>query len=272
MPLYPHPVPVGSATAPSLPTSRHRRPGLHCHKRSGSFSDALRDHRAHSSQSQGRPESQASDAKHATLEQFPGSIIRGALFQPDSPYINLRPTGEVRPMRSHFDLVLNISGSPASSKANVANPGMKKILGSVRRALSSRQGGGSHAQSASDASNQTTKRDSMGTAAVPTSSHTGVQKRRQIRARQQTRVDLLSRRVAESFKKALDEELDKERRNRASGVSPLHQSPERASGTDLHPVSDGSRQARPGVERGLSKVTMGSGSILIFDEDRKSVV
>lgn len=266
MPLYPHPVPVGSATAPSLPTSRHRRPGLHCHKRSGSFSDALRDHRAHSSQSQGRPESQASDAKQATLEQFPGSIIRGALFQPDSPYINLRPTGEVRPMRSHFDLVLNISGSPASSKANVANPGMKKILGSVRRALSSRQGGGSHAQSASDASNQTTKRDSMGTAAVPTSSHTGVQKRRQIRARQQTRVDLLSRRVAESFKKALDEELDKERRNRASGVSPLHQSPERASGADLHPVSDGSRQARPGVERGLSKVTMGSGSILIFDD------
>ncbi|KAB2574082.1 Guanine nucleotide exchange factor LTE1 [Lasiodiplodia theobromae] len=201
-----------------------------------------------------------------TLEQFPGSIIRGALFQPDSPYINLRPTGEVRPMKSHFDLVLNISGSPASSKANVANPGMKKILGSVRRALSSRQGGGSHAQSASDVSNQTTKRDSMGTATVPTSSHAGVQKRRQIRARQQTRVDLLSRRVAESFKKALDEELDKERRNRASGVSPLHQSPERASGADLHPVSDGSRQARPGVERGLSKVTMGSGSILIFDD------
>ncbi|KAL1639343.1 Guanine nucleotide exchange factor lte1 [Diplodia intermedia] len=36
--------------------------------------------------------------------------------------------------------------------------------------------------------------------------------------------------------------------------------------TDVHPVSDGSREARPGVERGLSKVTMGSGSILIFDD------
>ncbi|OMP85037.1 Guanine nucleotide exchange factor LTE1 [Diplodia seriata] len=270
MPLYPHPVPVGSATTPSLPNSHHRRPVLHCHKRSGSFSDALRDHRAHSSMSRGRPESQDSDAKELA-QQFPGSIIRGALFQPDSPYINLRSTGELRPMKSHFDLVLNISGAPpSSSKPNMANPGMKKILGSVRRALSSRQGGGSHGQNPSDTSNQTTQRDSMSTTAFTQTSHAGVQKRRQIRARQQTRVDLLAQRVAESFNKALEQELDKERQNRESGVSPLHQSPVRPASmsarSDVHPVSDGSREARPGVERGLSKVTMGSGSILIFDD------
>ncbi|KAL1615049.1 Guanine nucleotide exchange factor lte1 [Diplodia seriata] len=116
----------------------------------------------------------------------------------------------------------------------------------------------------------TTQRDSMSTTAFTQTSHAGVQKRRQIRARQQTRVDLLAQRVAESFNKALEQELDKERQNRESGVSPLHQSPVRPASmsarSDVHPVSDGSREARPGVERGLSKVTMGSGSILIFDD------
>lgn len=273
MPLYPHPVPVGSTTVASLPTSsQHRRPPMHRHKRSGSFSDALRDHRAHSSMSRERSQSQDLDHR-LSLQQFPGSIVRGALFQPDSPYINLRPTGELRPMRSHFDLVMNVHGTPpATSKSNLANPGMKKILGSVRRALSSRQGGPAtaHGQQPSDASNQTTTRDSMSTAVFTHSSQAGVQKRRPTRTRQQLRVDVLAQRVAESFRKALEEELEKERQVRGSGVSPLHQSPERPASeptkADTHPVSDGSREARPGVERGLSKVTMGSGSILIFDD------
>ncbi|EKG09319.1 Ras-like guanine nucleotide exchange factor [Macrophomina phaseolina MS6] len=273
MPLYPHPVPAGSATVASLPTSsQHRRPAMHRHKRSGSFSDALRDHRAHSSMSRERSQSQDLD-RRLTLQQFPGSIVRGALFQPDSPYINLRPTGELRPMRSNFDLVVNVSGSsPATSKSNAANPGMKKILGSVRRALSSRQGGpmAAHAQQPSDTSNQTTTRDSLSTAVFTHSSQAGVQKRRQTRARQQARVDVLAQRVAESFRRALEEELEKERQTQGSGVSPLNHSPERPASeptkADTHPVSDGSREARPGMERGLSKVTMGSGSILIFDD------
>lgn len=272
-PLYPHPVPAGSTPVGSNPaSSQHRRPAVHGHKRSGSFSDALRDHRAQSSMSKGRSQSQ--DLDHMlTLQQFPGSIVRGALFQPDSPYINLRPTGELRSMKSHLELSLNVPGTPpTTAKSNMANPGMKKILGSVRRALSSRQGGPTtaHGQQSSEGSNQTTLRDSVGTPVYARAAQPGIQKRRPTRTRTQPRIDILAQRVAESFSRALEGELERERQARGSGISPYNQSPERPasnpSRADTHPVSDGTREARPGVERGLSRVTMGSGSILIFDD------
>ncbi|KAJ9621654.1 Guanine nucleotide exchange factor lte1 [Taxawa tesnikishii (nom. ined.)] len=108
-----------------------RRP-THGHKRSGSFSDALRDDRA--------PLPFSSKIDLTDLENLPpqnvtGGLIRGILVQPGSPYIvSYAPLSPPLRATMHYLRVGTGFLEPPSPNPSVA----KTLMGNVRRALSTR--------------------------------------------------------------------------------------------------------------------------------------
>ena len=273
VPLYPHPVPhpitngsPRSAPSPQRPASTKKpaRPS-HAHKRSGSFSDALRDNRAPLS----LPKYGPSDEDITTItaiSKVPGSLVRGGLFQPSSPYIDVK-NGGLRHTRSRLELVhQDVLGNEIHMRGPYAsNPGMKKLIGSVRRALSSKQPNGSspqllgslhhhHGSHSARSSNPTT----MSTVSE------GVHKRRQGRPRPQVRIDALASAVGNSFKEAIQEQIKNEQRPSV---------PPNLSGFEFEfdkrtPESNGelSKDAKSHDLRLHSGITTGSQSILIMDD------
>jgi len=216
-PLYPHPVPHPVPAGPSrlaaspqqaTSTKKSNRPS-HSHKRSGSFSDALRDNRAPLS----LPKTASTDAAVSAISTMPGSLIRGGQFQPSSAYIDMK-NGGLRHTRSHLELLVEGSDNDAQIRGGQAtNPGMKKLFGSVRRALSSKQPSASTpylSTTGHNPHNASSTRSSNPATGLSTSD--GVHKRRYARPRPQLRIDLLVSAVGESFKDAVKKQLREEQR------------------------------------------------------------
>jgi hypothetical protein len=273
LPLYPHPVPVpapvpvGTARLTANPqqpmsTKNTHRPA-HSHKRSGSFSDALRDDRAPLS----IPKNAPVDYAMSAVASMPGSLVRGGLIQPGTPYFEVKA---LRPTRSQYlqqseDADVNEFQKPG----HATNPGMKKIFGSVRRALSTRQPMGGSPQPGGLANQRQPpyiRSSNPGTASTVSVSG-GVQKRRPARPRPQVRIDLLAASVVESFKEAVREELDNESQEQ-NGVEP----PELGGfefefekrGTPVpHDRQKPEQNQDPRVH---SAITSGSKSIVIIDD------
>jgi hypothetical protein len=265
LPLYPHPVPasnVRTVASPQQPTSmkRNRRPS-HSHKRSGSFSDALRDSRA--------PLSLPRDAyaEHAisAITNVPGSLVRGGLVQPGSPYFEIR---SLRHTQSQSQTAAEDAYEHDNHRSgHVTNPGMKKILGSVRRALSTRQPLGSSPQLGGLPSHRQPPSTHSSNPGIYSTASGGVQKRRAARPRQQVRIDVLSAAVGESFREAVQRQLEREDQPRQSGEPPSlggfefefekrnTQSPNERHKSDTSPDP-----------RVYSNITSGSKSILIIDD------
>ncbi|OCL04784.1 ras GEF [Glonium stellatum] len=265
LPLYPHPVPTHLATSPqySMSISRPNRPS-HGHKRSGSFSDALRDHRAPLP----LPKNASQDAHLSSVLKIPGSLVRGAIYQPGSPYIDIKTVSTLHATKSHLEFEpVDTSGAYISMKPGyTASPGVKKLLGSVRRALSSKQGSipQTHAIGLVEQfSLPSPARDSNPTTANSIATPGGVHKRRYARPRAQVRVDMLAAKVSESFKEAVKAELEQERNDPSSATG--------ADGWDFEldkpdPQSPEDRLKVQDIARLNSNVTMGSRSIVIFDD------
>ncbi|KAF2787081.1 ras GEF [Melanomma pulvis-pyrius CBS 109.77] len=269
MPLYPHPVPhpvpARFAVSPqNAASAKKRNRPSHAHKRSGSFSDALRDHREPLSVSK----IVAPDAAISAVSKMPGSLVRGGLFQPSSPYIDFK-NGGLRHTRSHLELEpVDMSGGDLQMRqGHATNPGMKKLFGSVRRALSSKQ----PSASAPQLPNPTYRQHAMPYArsSNPTSVSTtsgGVHKRRNARPRPQVRIDILAMKVAESFKEAVNEQLKNEQQRHSAAMPALggfefeFEKPESISTEDHTKVSNGQDP------RIYSNITTGSKSILIMDD------
>ncbi|KAK4998704.1 Guanine nucleotide exchange factor lte1 [Elasticomyces elasticus] len=118
------------------PISLDQRPS-HRHKRSGSFSDALRDNRNTMSSSRSRD----ADVRRTPEDDTSGSLIRGFLIQPMPPFIDsialLSPALEVD--TPSFGAAPEEAYLRPPSTPN-ARTKTTKIFGSVRRVLSSRQG------------------------------------------------------------------------------------------------------------------------------------
>ncbi|KAF2688004.1 ras GEF [Lentithecium fluviatile CBS 122367] len=276
MPLYPHPVPhpvptgpARLAASPQQATSvkKSNRPS-HGHKRSGSFSDALRDNRAPLS----IPKTASTDIAISAISTMPGSLIRGGLFQPSSPYIDVK-NGGLRHTRSHLELLVDASGSDVQLRGgNPTNPGMKKLFGSVRRALSSKQpsnstphlyGTGHHHHHHHPPS---TRSSNPNNSATFSTAPEGVHKRRHGRPRPQVRIDCLALAVAESFKEAVKKQLREEQRGSTipslGGFEFDFEKRGRISGSneEQSKVSDD-------LDRRLhSGITAGSKSIVIMDD------
>jgi hypothetical protein len=264
LPLYPHPVPAGTARPAGGPqqvnaAKKINRPS-HTHKRSGSFSDALRDSRAPLS----IPKHTTPETASSVVLNMPGSLVRGGLFQPGSPYV------ETKSLRHARSQALIEAEAPVPQEAdrpfNSQTPGMKKIFGSVRRALSVRQAPGSNpyfSNAASHRQPQSTRTSSSGSSSLGSGA---VQKRRTTRERPQVRIDLLASRVAESFREAVKEELENESLRYSAtppGLGGFEFEFEKENNTDLGGRQRPSRDLDPRVH---SAITSGSKSILIIDD------
>lgn len=190
----------GIATTPRSLTGKRVRPQHSSHKRNNSLSDSLHDHATLTEKVLYK------NAEFLLTLPYAGSLIQGNLFPPGQAFVEVRPNSAMgdpsrqttvfQPVEVRKDKFM---GSAMSSN------GMKKLLGSVRRALSHK--------TPTDPSNQimlanmspvgpkgaTTNR-LPGTAIVPQS------KARQNGPRPPVRIDLLGAGVAEDFKKAVRED------------------------------------------------------------------
>lgn len=270
-PLRAHPVPASSiydsgllvASTPKALTGKLVRP---THKRSVSFSDSLRD--------QQPPQAPVQKVIFKSTElllalPYAGSLVRGNLFPPGQPYVDViaPSTPMERTKTTHF--------APGSSRgpSAMSGPGMKKLLGSVRRALSTRAG---PSPSASPTQGSfpfippigvrgATVNRLPGTAVVPHSRS----RKNQVKA--PLRIDILGAEVADHFKRAVKEDADAdaerreaEERERIADGSTFHE-------PDLHysilrPDTTIDTSRPDGRRMPISEMTTGSKSIVIVDD------
>ena len=256
-----HPVPISRAmrrVCPGAPSalSNERPPPKGNHKRGGSLSDAERDKRMSMTMTK------ANRTNEQVVMAFPysGSLIRGSIIPPGSPYIH-----DFAPSSSAFDLPnilardVDVDG-PYSNKP--LSPGVKHLLGSIRRALSSKHSSGHQSNQSLGSCPFEGKNSSLPNNVAYHDD--GRLDRAQLEAlKKHSRIDLLCADVTEEFKRALME-----------GTNDYSQP---ASSTELaqsHEVVQDSHDARQPVEdfrpataiRNRSEVTNGSKSILIVDD------
>lgn len=270
LPLYPHPVPhphpARLAASPQQPASnkKNTRPS-HTHKRSGSFSDALRDSRAPLS----IPKNASVDVTISAVTSMPGSLVRGGLFQPSSPYIELKGTS-LRHTRSRSETDGDdMYADDLQLRPGHANsPGMKKIFGSVRRALSIK--GSPHGSPQLGAHVQQRMAPSLRSSnpGTVTTMSGGVRKQRTIRTRPEIRIDALASKVGESFKEAVEEQLRNQDQRRMSSIEPpdLGGFEFEFEKRKTSSVGDDTKVSREPDPRVYSNITTGSKSILIIDD------
>lgn len=264
LPLYPHPVPAGTArltASPQQPTSAKRvnRPS-HAHKRSGSFSDALRDDRAPLS----NPKYPSPETAASVVSNMPGSLVRGGLCQPGSPYFEIS-TLRHTPSQAQIEAE-EAHHNDLERTAHPVSPGMKKIFGSVRRALSTKQPQGANPHLGSFGQYRQPGSSRSSDLGYASNSPGGVQKRRTNRARSQMRIDLLAFQVAESFKEAVREQLREEHQQRQNTPPDLGGFEFEFGKRDTPVSDDRDGSVRKVDPRVYSNITSGSKSIFIIDD------
>lgn len=260
----PHLVPLVPVKFNSAPQNRSgspimsRRPPVynHAHKRSGSFSDSVRDDRA--------PQDQ--QIMPSVLEiPGPGSLIRGDLYPPVESYMTLMapPSPSIPSDTATWDRrrPSDESSKPASS----SSLGVKTIIGSIRRALQSRNGG--HAPDERSASQMTSRPSGRGkTSALPANLVFGSRLYRDKKAttmpRKALRIDILCDQVLKQYRLAIgDQDGDDASPNTATDA--------RFQTNIREPESNNIGRASqiPGSRRRriYSQLTMGSESIVIVN-------
>ncbi|KAK2629943.1 hypothetical protein QTJ16_000763 [Diplocarpon rosae] len=236
--LAAHPVPASSIYEPSLPvaatpkalTGKRVRP-VHAPKRSASFSDSVRDRRARP-QEQKKQQLPVQKVIFKSTELFlalpyAGSIVRGNLFPPGQAFVDIVAPSTPAEMNRATTLFPGFSSDQKAPSA-MSGPGMKRLLGSVRRALSTRPGAGSTDASPAQGSfsdvpplgaRGATINRIPGTAIVPQAQG------RESKVKAPTRIDLLGAEVAEDFKKAVREDAEAESKADAEHREPEQPEP-----------------------------------------------
>lgn len=132
----PHPVPSVSrrqlSSSDPGPSEPRNRASTQSHKRSGSFTDSLRD----------RNSKNSSNQDFIFLLPHVGSLIRGNIISPGSPYIDLPTTAPTPQVQGGLDLSQSTPGASANEGLGIQitpNGGVKTLIGSIRRVLSTRQ-------------------------------------------------------------------------------------------------------------------------------------
>ncbi|KAM7204800.1 guanine nucleotide exchange factor LTE1 [Rhypophila sp. PSN 637] len=208
-PLAAHPVDPSSvynnselvATTPRTLMGKRVRPH-NAHKRNGSLSDSMRE-----------PPSATEKVLFKNAEflltlPYAGSLVRGNLFPPSQAFVEVQPSNGAGPGARHTTLFqpqpCEVQKEKQAASA-MSGQGMRKLLGSVRRALSTKGQGVSPTQgnfiniSPIGPRGATTNR-LPGTAIVPQA------RPRQNGVRPPVRIDLLGAEIAEDFKKAVRED------------------------------------------------------------------
>lgn len=252
IPLFPHPVPAPTAhVSPSPSAAIAAMPGSH-HKRSGSFTDALRDNREPLS----LPKNGNQDMQIPSGPVIPGCLVRGALYQPTAPYFDVKRMAGVTKSKSYFEPgPIEPHAGHGGRHHRAQNPGVKNILGSVRRALSHRQMSPSRSGFGSDLYSARYQGSEVTLPSVPSekSAQSVRKKRSQPLTKSQVRIDILAARVLESFKETMTQ-MERE------------QAAENGLGSDQRNTSDKPVHPEDLAQRFNRSVTVGSRSIVIVDD------
>ncbi|KAL9607330.1 MAG: hypothetical protein Q9167_007748 [Letrouitia subvulpina] len=268
-----HPAPTPPPTrrvcpaAPSALANEDAYPPKFGHKRSGSFSDAVRDKRTSLPSINAEQSSQAVEM----AQIFQGSLIRGTVIPPGPPYIDVfaptSPVSEMPDSSDEYSEDSEDSESYSSSKLAVpSTPGVRNIFGSIRRALSGKQlGYSSFNVASSDLSIPQMVRPKnsispMARSGVEEANH---EKRRNYVSRQHARIDLLCADTIEMFQRALMQASSDELQG-DDNVTPRPNSgqPNSCAMSDPPPEV---------LTRNQSEVTYGSRSIPIVDDTRPEI-
>lgn len=242
---------------PAGPTRNppHEKAGKpsHGHKRSGSFSDALRDRRPPLPSAQ--PDS--IDLRSLQSLTFTGGLVRGLLLQPSPSRMELlvmtSPPQEYPPSRS--------SGSNESYFDQTQRAGVRRVVGDVRRALSTRKPRHDSPASSNRSTNSSESRNSgVGQPAEgPSRSAPNVTGWQQLDGN--PRVDLLAEKIEGSYREAfqnIDEIAAQKEFQGGVDTQPLLSPTRYDDRSDTLPVTD--------MKRLNSHVTTGSRSIVIVDD------
>ncbi|CZT45936.1 related to LTE1 protein [Rhynchosporium secalis] len=279
-PLGAHPVPASSiydpappiATTPKALTGKRVRP-VHAHKRSSSFSDSFRDRRARQHSQSQQPVQKVIFKSTELFLAFPyaGSIVRGKLFPPGHAFVDVIAPSTPAEMNRATTL---FPGHPSDQKdpSAMSGPGMKRLLGSVRRALSTRTAGSPNASPTQGSFPNippigvrgATINRLPGTAIVPQA------RSRNMGCRTPMRIDLLGAEIAEDFKKAVreDAEAEAEARQRDAEEDKSHGS-EHDQGLQYSSMAPDTTFEETQSVNGsvpMSQMTAGSKSIVIVDD------
>ncbi|KAK3387546.1 hypothetical protein B0H63DRAFT_159669 [Podospora didyma] len=264
--LYNHSDPI--ATTPRALVGKRVRPHHHSHKRNGSLSDSLREHAT--------PTEKVIYKSAELLLTLPyaGSLVRGNLFPPGQAFVEVLSSDAAGAAARHTTLLQPLAAESPKEKLTAASAmsgqGMRKLLGSVRRALSTRGQVMSPTQgnflniSPLGPRGATTNR-LPGTAIVPQA------RPRQNGVRPPVRIDVLGAEIAEDFKKAVREDALAEAEKHGGYLSPpvggsnipgemLEYS---AAHMDTTIGLADAQDARPSSDMGI---TTGSKSIVIVDD------
>ncbi|KAF5024673.1 hypothetical protein F66182_3243 [Fusarium sp. NRRL 66182] len=271
-PLAAHPVSASStynhtgpvATTPRTLVGKRVRPQA-AHKRNNSLTDSLRDHNS--------DKLSFKDQEFMMAVPYAGSLVRGNLLPPGQAFVDVEPddysTLAQSPGLHPENQSLIKERMPAGA---MSGHGMKKLLGSVRRALSTRGQGMSSNQGSLISLNNMGPRGATtnripGTAVVPQSRH------RPNGSRPTVRIDLLGAEIVEDFKKAVRDEAaaEADRRGLPPPISPnpsltptgnFHYSGAHMESTTYEHLPHDSKH-RPVSDMAI---TTGSKSIVIVDD------
>ncbi|KAI9046608.1 hypothetical protein LZ554_009351 [Drepanopeziza brunnea f. sp. 'monogermtubi'] len=275
-----HPVPASSiyepvppvATTPKALTGKRVRP-VHAHKRSASFSDSYRDRRTaplHERKLQPPVQKVIFKSTEILLAlPYAGSIVRGNLFPPGQAFVDvIAPTTPAEMNRA----TTLFPGIPPEQKgpSAMSGPGMKRLLGSVRRALSSRTGGLGGIPSASPTQGSFPNIPPLGVRGATINRLPGTAVVPQARSRDAAlpmRIDLLGAEIAEDFKKAVREDAEAE----AEAEARAEAKPEAEAAAEQRETED-RRSEVGGQYAGLQYSSMAPDTTYEQSEDRRELV
>ncbi|PNY26100.1 Guanine nucleotide exchange factor LTE1 [Tolypocladium capitatum] len=255
------------ATTPKVLVGKRVRP-TQTHKRNNSTSDSLREC------SHGSDKSSSHDPDFFMTWRSAGSLVRGNLLPPGQARVDCEPHGP-HGYNNRQTTVFRPEGRSLAKERAVGGAmsgyGMRKLLGSVRRALRNRGQGLSpthgHFMSVSPVGPRDATTNRLpGTAVVPQDAP------RQHGGRPPVRIDLLGAEVAEDFKKAVREEEAAAEAERLGLTVPPNSAPPSGG----HPEYSAAHMEsgmfdslpRSQKQRPLSDmaITVGSKSIVIVDD------
>lgn len=263
----PHPVPTTIPPAvrrvgPAAPSASANEKPPHLkqgHERSGSFSDALRDKRT----------SLPLQPEHSTEQAvmtfpFSGSLIRGSVLPPASPFIdNLAHQKSTSSLPKHAHYVDGLDGSKVTVRP--MSPGVKNLLGTIRRAIGSKQNSNTPTPTLlSTAPFMVEMKDSTLPMHIAYKIEGFGDQHHQLEAlKNNSRIDLLCADITDMFERAMTQGPRQMTRPLSSvGI---------ASGNEHEQPSPDPRQLsgtpeREALQRGHSEMTNGSQSIVIVDD------
>ncbi|EYE94246.1 mitotic regulator LTE1 [Aspergillus ruber CBS 135680] len=255
----PHPVPLSPAkytytTQPpksSAAASSKRRPFYnHAHKRSGSFSDSVRDDRA--------------PLPLLKLDQWgiglqealdPAGLIRGTLYPPAESYMTMMaPPSPPLPLGSVTPALERQSTTDGTSKPTTSGSGVKTIIGSIRRAINGAKHGSQSISRHTRAYSGSPLRGKTST--LPNNVAFGSDyyrdRKTSAQAKKLTRIDTLCDEVLRQYRQVIAEQEDtKQDTLQQEAFTPRLQVPPSRIGSQA---------------RSRSGLTMGSESIVIVDD------